>query len=463
MENKNITVDKIVEICKGIVLSTGKTSTINKFSINAKTINKNDIFISYKTDKNNGIDNIVEAFSNGAVGCITEYDIPTEILEKYKDKLIIKVENYKRALQDLARYKRNLYDIPVIAVTGSAGKTSTKDIIANVLSQKYNVSKTKGNYNSQTGVPLTILDWDENTTAAVVEIGMNRLGEIEILSKIVKPTIAIITNVGTAHIGYLKSRENILKAKLEILEGLDDKGVIVINNDNDLLHTCNTKKYKKITYGIYNNSDYMAKKINMLEKNSSFEMCIENKEYKIKVPVPGEHFIYNSLCAIIVGLKNNIIPDKIIEGIQSFELTGKRNEVKQINNLKIINDYYNASYDSMKASLQVLNNIKADRKIAILGDMLELGQYAEELHKKVGYEVINNNIDILISVGDLSKNISKGAKEKGNIDIYEFASNSECIDGLKKIIKKGDAILLKASNKMNFGEISEFLQNEIKI
>lgn len=463
MGNKNISVDKIVEICKGVVLSTGKESTINKFSIDVKTINKNDIFISYKTDKNNGIDNIVSAFENGATGCITEYDIPTEILEKYKDKLIIKVENFKKALQDLARYKRSLYNIPVVAVTGSAGKTSTKDIIANVLSQKYNVSKTKGNYNSQTGVPLTILDWDENTTAAVVEMGMNRLGEIEILTKIVEPTIAVITNVGTAHIGYLGSRENILKAKLEILEGLNEEGIIVINNDNDLLHNCNTKKHKKITYGIYNDSNYMAKKINMLEKNSDFEICIENKKYMIKVPVPGEHFIYNSLCAIVIGLKTNISPNEIIKGIQSFQLTGKRNEVKKINNIKIINDYYNASYDSMKASLRVLNNIKATRRIAILGDMLELGQYAEELHRKVGYEVIKNNIDILISVGDLAKDISKGAREKGNIDIYEFASNSECIDKLKEIIKKDDAILLKASNKMNFSEISEFLQNKIKI
>jgi len=263
--------------------------------------------------------------------------------------------------------------------------------------------------------------------------------------------------------GYLGSRENILKAKLEILEGLKEKGVIVINNDNDLLHTCDTKKHKKITYGINNNSDYIAKKIKIGEENSEFELEINNKNYKINVPVPGEHFIYNSLCAIAIGLKTGINLKKIINGINSFELTGKRNEIKQINNLKIINDYYNASYDSMKASLEVLSKIEGKRKIAILGDMLELGEYSEELHKKVGYEVINNNIDILISIGDLAKYISNGAKEKGNIDIYEFNSNAECIEKLKEIIKKEDVILLKASNRMNFKEISEFLQNEIKL
>ena len=200
MNNKKISVDKIVEICQGQVISGFRASTINKFSIDTRTINKNDIFISYKVENNNGIKYIEEAFKKGAAGCITEYDIPEEIIKKYNDKLIIKVEDSIKALQNIAKYKRSLYDIPVVAVTGSVGKTSTKDIIASVLSQEFNVAKTKGNYNNHLGVPLTILDWDDNTTAAVVEMGMNHSGEIEVLTKIAEPTVAVITNVGTAHI-----------------------------------------------------------------------------------------------------------------------------------------------------------------------------------------------------------------------------------------------------------------------
>ena len=261
--------------------------------------------------------------------------------------------------------------------------------------------------------------------------------------------------------GYFGSRENILKAKLEILEGLDKDGKIIINNDNDLLNNCDTKNYQKITYGINNTSNYMAEDIIMKEKNSEYNISINNKKYKIEVPIAGQHFIYNSLCSIAVGLELRINIDKIIEGIKKFELTSKRNEIIEINNLKIINDYYNASYDSMKASIEVLSKINAKRKIAILGDMLELGKYSEELHRKVGEEIAKNKIDILCVVGKHAKYIEKEAKTLGPGNVYEFSTNDECIANLQKIVKKGDCILLKASNRMNFEEISKYLQGGV--
>ena len=460
MKNKNIVVDKIVEICEGVVLSRGTASTIKTFCSDTRVIKKEDLFISLKSETNDGIKYIKEAFEKGAIGCITEYIIPKEIIEKNKDKLIIQVKNIINTIQKIAKYKRTLYNIPVVAVTGSVGKTSTKDMIASVLAQKYNVAKTQGNYNNHIGVPLTILNWDENIEAAVVEMGMNHCGEISILTNIAKPTIAVITNVGTAHIGNLGSRENILKAKLEILEGLNKDGKIILNNDNDLLSTYNSEKYKKITYGINNKSNYMAEEIIINEINSEYIININNKKYKIEIPVAGEHFIYNSLCSIAVGMELNIEIESIIEGIKKFENTGKRNEIQEVNNIKIINDYYNASYDSMKASLEVLSKINAKRKIAVLGDMLELGKFSEDLHRKVGIEVAKNKIDILFTVGNLARYIANEAKKLGVSEVYTLDTNEACIEKMQKIIKKEDCILLKASNRMNFSQISKWLQEK---
>ncbi len=460
MSNKNIAVDKIVEMCECTVISRGTASTVEKFCSDTRLIEKNDLFISLKSETADGITYIKEALENGAMGVITEYNIPEEIVNKYNNKLILKVKNITDSIQKIAKYKRTLYDIPIVAVTGSVGKTSTKDIIASVVGKKYNVTKTKGNYNNHIGVPLTILSWNENTEAAVVEMGMNHFGEIELLTNIVKPTIAIITNIGTAHIGILGSRENILKAKMEILDGLTPNGCIILNNDNDLLNKCDIKKYRKITYGIENSSNYVAYDIARNETYTEYKIKINDKEEKVYVPVPGDHFIYNSLCAIAVGKKLNIETDKIIEGIKTFEITGKRNEILEINDIKIMNDYYNASYDSMKASLEVLSNIKATRRLAILGDMLELGEYAEKLHSMVGEEVAKNKIDVLCTVGELSKSTAKTAKTLGTKEVYQFSTNEECINKLGEIVRKNDAILIKASNAMHFGEISKYLQGE---
>ncbi len=223
--------------------------------------------------------------------------------------------NSIEALQKIAKYKRELYDIPVIGVTGSVGKTSTKDILASVMSKKYKTLKTEGNYNNHIGVPLTILGLKDHT-AAVVEMGMNHFGEISKLTKIARPTIAVITNIGTSHIGELGSRENILKAKLEILEGMEKNASIVINNDNDMLHKWyieNKEKRNIITYGIENKSDIMAEDIHIDENGSEFITNVKGKSYKVHINIGGKHFIQNSLCAICVGLENNIPIEKIIE------------------------------------------------------------------------------------------------------------------------------------------------------
>ena len=318
--------------------------------------------------------------------------------------------------------------------------------------------KTEGNNNNNIGLPFTILRMNDEE-AAVLEMGMNHFGEISLLSSIANPNICIITNIGTSHIGNLGSRENILKAKLEILEG-SKKDAVIINNDNDLLHKWyeeNKENYNIKTYSITEKSHVMAKDINLRENSSDFICNINGKEEKITVPVRGEHFVLNSLCAISVGEVLGIEADKIKSGIEEFELTKKRMDIIDLQNgVKIINDAYNASLESMRASLKVLSDFKDNRKIAVLGDMFELGDFAKDLHQKVGEEVVKNKIDILIATGENSKYMVEEAAKKmkeGNVYYLENRDNIENL--LQKIATKGDVVLFKASNGMGFYKIAE--------
>lgn len=454
---KEIEVKKIEEICNGEILTNNIENKLHNFIIDSRNINEGDCFVAIKGENNNGNKFLKMALENGASVCLIDEEPEKDLIERYNDRTIIKVEDTINAIQEIAKYKRSLYDIPVVAVTGSVGKTSTKDIIASVLEQKYKVLKTEGNFNNHIGLPLTLLKLKDHT-AVVVEMGMNHFNEISVLTNIAKPTVAVITNIGTSHIGNLGSRENILKAKLEILEGLQENGKIIINNDNDLLHNWaqTVDNNNVFTYGIENKSEFMPKNIEDNNSGTEYEINIEEAEYNIKVPVMGEHFIYNSLCAIAVGRALNIEPEKIIQGIANFKLTAKRMDFRKLKNgAVVLADYYNASYDSMKSALEVVKDYKANRKIAVLGDMLELGEFSEKLHQDVGREVYNNKIDMLITVGSLAKNIAKTAKTLGTKEIYECENNLEAAKILKNTIKDGDLILLKASNGMHFGEILE--------
>ena len=455
---KDLSIKNIIEATKGKLLVGNEEYICMSYSKDTRTIKEGDCYIGIKGETFDGNLFWEKALENGASTVIVQnVQIEDEKLKKWADKNIIKVEDTLEALYSLARYKRSLYNIPVIAITGSVGKTSTKDIVANVVSKKYKTLKTEGNNNNNIGLPLTILRLQDEEVA-VIEMGMNHFGEISLLTSIAKPTICIITNIGTSHIGNLGSRENILKAKLEILEG-SKKEAVIINNDNDLLHKWyeeNKENYNIKTYGIKEQSDIMAKEIKLEENKSTFTCKINNLEEKINVPVGGEHFILNALCAITVGEVLKIEEDKIKEGIESFELTKKRMDIVELKNgIKIINDAYNASLESMTASLKVLSEFK-ERKIAVLGDMFELGDFSEELHKKVGKEVVKNNIDILIACGENARYIADVAREKMDKEnVYILRKTEEIKPLLEKIVKNNDVILFKASNGMKFYKIAE--------
>ena len=455
---KDLSIKNIIEVTKGKLLVGKEDYVCKSYSKDTRTIKNEDCYIGIKGENFDGNLFWEKALENGASTVIVQnVEIEGEKLKKWADKNVIKVEDTLEALYNIARYKRSLYDIPVIAITGSVGKTSTKDIVANVVSKKYKTLKTEGNNNNNIGLPFTILRMQDEE-AAVLEMGMNHFGEISLLASIANPTICIITNIGTSHIGNLGSRENILKAKLEILEG-SKKEAVIINNDNDLLHKWqkeNKENYNIKTYGIKEKSDVMAKEIKLEENKSTFTCKINNVEEKINVPVGGEHFVLNSLCAITVGEVLKIEVDKIKLGIESFELTKKRMDIAELKNgIKVINDAYNASLESMTAALKVLSEFK-ERKIAVLGDMFELGDFSEELHKKVGKQVVKNNIDILIACGKNAKNIADVAKESMNKEnVYYIRKTEEIKPLLEKIVKNNDVILFKASNGMRFYKIAE--------
>lgn len=450
-----ISVNEVIRICNGKLLCGDGDTVLKNLIIDTRELECGDTFVGIKGENYNGNDFLYEAVEKGA-NCV--------ILDENKDITdisipIILVSDSSKALGIIASYIRNNSDSIFIGVTGSVGKTSTRDIIYSVLNESHPTLKTENNYNNNIGLPLTISKLCDERFA-VIEMGMNHLGEISYLSNIVKPNIGVITNVGTAHIGILGSRENILKAKLEILDGMDDSSTLIINNDNDLLHDYylnnNDNKKNIITIGIDNDSDYKAINIKENDDNSEFDVVLNNQTIHILCPIPGRAYIYNSLCAIAIGSMLSIDNNKIIDGIKNIHLTKNRLEFINLkNNIKIINGVYNASVDSMKASIEVLKNQTCNRKIAVLGDMLELGCYSKELHQGIGRFVYENNIDVLITVGRDSSYISSEAIKCGmnKNNVYTLSNNNDAINILSDIILPGDVILLKASNGLNFKEI----------
>lgn len=468
----NLSIKDILKCTKGKLVTGDEKEECINYSRDTRTIKNGDTYIAIKGENFDGNLFWEEAIKKGANTVIlNNMNITEEKRNENKNKNIILVDDTVKAIGEMAKYKMEIhkekYNLKVVGVTGSVGKTSTKDIIANVLSKKYRVLKTEGNNNNFIGLPFTILRLQDEEIA-VIEMGMNHFNEISYLTKIAKPDIAVITNIGTSHIGILGSRENILKAKLEILEGMD-KINVVINNDNDLLNKWyleNKEKYEIHTFGIKNESEFKAQDIK-LEENSSEFICENNNEkIHISVPVGGEHFILNALCGATVGKLLNLNDDEIRNGISSFELTAKRMEIIHLkNDITLVNDSYNASFESMKASISSLKNMNGTRKIAVLGDMFELGTFSEKLHRDVGTEIYKNKIDKLFLTGTNAKFIGEEAIKNGydEKNVFYFKNKELLQENLKQNLQKGDVILIKASNGMKLFDIADNLKKEYSI
>lgn len=437
---------EIVEATRGILVSGNKDDEINFFSQDSRQMTNGGMYIPLKGERFDGHNFIESAFQTGAQAIISEKDV------NYEDKIVIKVKDTHQALKDMASYLRNHRPVKVVGVTGSVGKTSTRDMVYSVVKQKYKTLKTEGNYNNEIGLPLTILRYHDEEVL-VLEMGMNHLQEMSRLSMIARPDIACITNVGTAHIGELGSRENILKAKLEIINGMKEGSTLIINQDNDMLQTVELPHLNVVRVGKGKEASIQASHIVLEETKSSFEVEYQGKKEIIEVPVQGEHNISNALIAIAVGIELNISLEDIKKGIQEFKLTKNRMDILEKNHKTVIDGTYNASVDSMKSSIDVLANYKK-RKVAILADMLELGDYSQQLHEKVGSYVASKGIDILVCVGKEAKYIYQKARESMK-DVYYFESNQDVIARLDELLKEDDVILVKGSHSMNLKEVVE--------
>lgn len=438
----------IIEKYGGYLWSGDSSLEICNISKDTRTIEKGDIYIGIKGSNFDGNLFYEDAFAKGAIACILNKD--TDISPTYKDKTIVLVDDTLKCLAFLAKYKREISHFTLIAVTGSVGKTSTKDMITSVLKKKYSVLSTIGNNNNHIGVPLTILR-HKDEDFMVIEMGMNNKGEIDFLSDIAKPDIGVITNIGTAHIGNLGSRENIMKAKLELTNYL--KGPLIINNDNDMLHehldSIKSLHENVITIGIDNLSDYMAVDV----CDSTFSL----NGHRITSPINNRAFIYNSITAYAVGDLCKVDAKDIIEAVETFTLENRLVYKKSWNGATLIDDTYNASLDSIKSSLELLLKEKSVRRGALIGDVLELGEYSEEIHREIGKILIDSHLDFIITVGKETEYTDCVLREGGFKNYKHFSSEEETYDYLDMTLGRGDTILFKGSHGMKLINIINHL------
>ncbi len=379
---QKMTIKDILTATGGTLLSGDENTVVTDVITNSREAGEGMLFIPIIGDKFDGHEFIKAAFDMGAAAALTQKET-----ELFIGKTIVQVLDTRKALGDIAKYYKQIHNVPSVAVTGSVGKTTTKDMVASVLSQKYRTLKTQNNYNNDIGVPDTIFNLEKEHEAAVIEMGMNHFGEIEYLAEIGRPDIAVITNIGESHIANLGSQEGIFRAKMEITKLFGADNTLIVNGDDKFLSkTKGIGDYKVVYYGMENpENDVKVKNIMPNGQHGiKFTAVIPDGEYEVRVNVPGEHNVYNALAAVCAGLEMNIPMPDIVRGIENVELTSQRLDIEDYKGITIINDCYNASPDSVKAAVKVLCSENADRKIALLGDILEMGDYAEKAHYELG-------------------------------------------------------------------------------
>ncbi len=433
-------------------LSASKDDYISDITTSSQEVEKGSLFIAIR----GGHKFVQDAIDRGAICCLVE----EENLElDCKGCTIIYVDSTEKAIIELAKFYRSLFNIPAVAVTGSKGKTSTKDLVASVLSEKYNVLKTEGNFNNGIGVPITIFKLREHHEMMVIEMGMSNFGEIEKLTDIVKPNVAIISNIGVDHIEYLGSKEGILKAKMEITKGLQFGGTLILNEDDEMLSTVVKSEYPNfeiVTYGKSDNADYKIENIiaDGIE-TSTFTVNTEKMSESFTLNYPGEFMVYNALCGIICGEEFDVDTKSVRRGILKLELSKNRlDKFKLKCGTTVINDAYNASPDSMRAVVNILDEVKDKRKIVVLGDMFELGENSQKMHRELGEYLATKQINNIIFVGDMMKNTYSAYTKDCENSCVHVTSIDEIIPELNTLkLDNNDVLLFKASNGMKFRDV----------
>ena len=485
---KSISVREIAEAVEGKIIAGDENVKIQSVSINSREIEEGALFVPIIGEKVDAHKFISMALEAGAVATFTS----REIEEYIPGKVYIQVEDTVVALQKAAAYYRNQFSVTVIGITGSVGKTTTKEMIASTLETKYKVLKTKGNMNSQIGLPLMMFYIEEDTQIAVIEMGMSEVGEMQRLSAIARPDMAVLTNIGVSHIGQLGSQENIRKEKMNIIDEFQADSPVFVNGNDPLLYEMkgfseNSKSGKmpeeslfdratreKLsmiqikTYGTEGEYDFIAENVETEGNGTKFVYRTNGKKEEIRLSVLGMHNVFNATVALAIAEQLGIELAVAKEGLENYQPISMRGQIFENNGMKIIDDTYNASPDSMKSGISVLLELDGvTRRIAILADVLELGEVSCDCHYGVGSfigEATSNGkkIDMVLTVGKEAKAIAKGVEDKNKeIQTKCFENNGEVIKYIKEIAKSGDGILLKGSRGMHMEEVVEALKNEI--
>ena len=425
-------------------------------STDSRNITPGCLFIPLEGERFDGHSFINSALEAGAAGCLTARERESYLPGKF----YIKVRSTQRALWELARYYKKLFPIPFIAVTGSVGKTTTKDMTAAVLGARFCVHKTEGNFNNDIGVPLTLLRLEAQHEVCVVELGMDHAGEIDNLARLVEPDMALITNIGDAHIENLGSRENIFKAKCEIFPHLKRDGLAVLNGDDPLLASLEgTLAQRTVFVGEGEGLDYTARDLSSDGAGHLFcRVKTPRSQFEANIPALGSHMIYPTLMAAAAAEALGMAPDEIVRGIGAFLPTKMRmNIVRCKGDIVILNDAYNANPQSMRAAAAVLGDAQGRRKVAVVGDMKELGPGSEQFHRAVGGYFAQSGADRLIAIGELARFMAEGAQEAGLAQADYFPTLDAARNALSREVRAGVTILVKASRSMAFEKIVDYL------
>ncbi|MGM0420717.1 MAG: UDP-N-acetylmuramoyl-tripeptide--D-alanyl-D-alanine ligase [Bacillota bacterium] len=456
----SLKVKEMVKAVDGKILQGDPEQKFSNLTIDSRRVKPGDIFLAIIGENHDGHNFISEAVDNGAKVIIT-----SRTIKPYSGTAIILVRDTTKALQDLAHYIRNsLTNIHVVGITGSAGKTTTKDMLASILEKNKKIIKSPGNYNNDYGLPLTLLELDGDEEVAILEMAMRHKGDIARLAEIAEPDIGIITNIGAAHLENLKTVENVAMAKEELLEGLTSEGFAALNYDDEYIRDM-ISKFPELEIDLISleneNVDFYVDSIDVVKEGEETKFTIYHEEssYEVIMNRVGRHNIYNALSAVAVAKKLGISWDDIKLGLQDIQVTGLRQEIRKMDGIKIINDTYNANPLSMKAGIDSLKAMDSNRRIAVLGAMLELGPIEDAAHKEIGKYLHRQNIDVLVAVGEIGETIAQGAAMAGmpEQNIYIYQNNEDAASFLNKVMTSGDTILVKGSRALGMEEIVDLL------
>ena len=445
---RNMTLAQAAAACGGKLCGRyDENSPLGRIVIDSRAVEPGDLFAAYKGERVDGHDYIAAALDKGAACCVAQR------IPEGETRPILLVEDVQKALEQIAEAYRTTLSLPIVGITGSVGKTSAKEMIASVLEQRFRVLKTDKNLNNQIGVPMTVSRIEPEHQAAVVEMGISGFGEMRLLSRIVRPTVAVFTVIGHAHLEFLHDRQGVFRAKTEMLEYMDEDGVVLVNGDDDLLRqlSCKQRLYR---FGLGEGNEIRAVDVCPDESGrTSCRICHDGRSFPVRIPAYGQHMVYAALEGAAVGLVLGLTEEEIAAGIAGYETVGRRSAVTDTGKITLVDDSYNANPDSVKCGVDSLMQLPG-RHVCILGDMLELGEEEEAMHRDVGAYAASRGVDLVLCSGRLGAAIAEGAGERGRW----FASVDELNRALPELIREGDRVLVKASRGMRFERIAEALK-----